>query len=121
MCMCGSMGLCMCLITENCAINMIALTHFGTHTQISMYTNVPHQLEAQKQLTRAYNGIHLSIFVSGDLGHKQCWCGSQSLVGLGDNQPVTGFPKPPPTLPLTQPSAASSAPVSNKKCNTLNE
>lgn len=81
-----------------------------------MYTKLPHQLEAQKQLTAHSPGWHSTF-------HACLW-GSRSQAALV-LQPEPGgsrwkpvchqFPKPtskpPPTLPLTQPSAASSAPV----------
>ena len=112
---CGSMGMwdrwVKLLLTEYWAINIIALIHSLTQTHANTLTYSYTQGSLSIPFT-SHDVICFTMLVPRDQGRRLCWCCGQGLVGLKENQSVTRFthptPKPPPTHPLTLPSAASS-------------
>lgn len=93
--------------------------HSHSHTHISPLPTGSPEATHNTELTMV---ICLFMLVSGETcvvqGHRLCWSCGQNLVGLGGNQPVTGFktkPRAPTNPPLIQPSAVSSALVFQHK------
>lgn len=109
--------MCRCLVTDYCAINIIALTHSLIHTYSCTQSSFHKWGPRNNSQHRAHDGIRL--LVSGDLGQ------GQSLVGLGENHPVTSFPTPPQIpqhpYPLLSHLQHHLPNYSNTKSGTLNE